>query len=162
MYTHRRRRKVSIAFSANVLYMSPAEGGVRPLQRRTQHREQFSRQWKQKPTKLCRTSCQTQAGIGHSAPGTWADMCGSGAGAGSSVGADTKPNHWRSKHKWKVDTAGRRRFVNMDGGGRVHAADGAPSQNADTRENDIIRCTTDESALVQNDLAAGCQRCSFA
>ena len=64
-------------------------------------------------------------------------MCKIGAGAGSSVGADTQPKRRRRRrdHEWTDDQAGRRRVANTDAdeGRGVHATNGTPSKNAASR-----------------------------
>ena len=46
---------------------------------------------------------------------TGADMCKTGAGAGSSAGADTEPNRRQGNHKRTDDQAGMRRRSDTDG-----------------------------------------------
>ena len=83
-----------------------------------------------------RTSRQTQAGIGHSAPAHRGGMCRTGVGAGSSAGADKGPDRRQSNHEWTDDQAGRRGLANTDsdGGDPVHAAADTPSKNAATSD----------------------------
>ena len=63
---------------------------------------------------------------------TGADLCKTGACAGSSAGTDTGLTRRQSNHEWTDDQIGRRRFANThaDGGSQVHAADDTPSTNA--------------------------------
>ena len=67
---------------------------------------------------------------------TGADMCKTGVGAGSSVGACKEPDRRQSNHERTADQAGRRRLANTDsdGGSLVHAVDDTPSKNAATRD----------------------------
>ena len=48
---------------------------------------------------------------------TGADMCRTGAGAGSSAGADKGPDRRQSNHDWTDDQARRRRLANTDSDG---------------------------------------------
>ena len=69
-------------------------------------------------------------------------MCRTGAGAGSSAGADKEPDRRQSNHEWTDDQSGRRRLANMDsdGGSLVHAADDTPSKNAVTSDKQHCGC----------------------
>ena len=85
--------------------------------------------------KTYRTSCQTQAGIGHCAPANRGGHVQNRSRRRQGLRGKINPARRRSKHAWTKDQAGRQKRAKIDavGGWRVHTADGTPSRNAATR-----------------------------
>ena len=92
---------------------------------------------KHRTKKADRTSRQTQACIGHSAPAHRGGHLKNRIRHGQALRGKVcrYPVCRRGKHAWMEDQAGRRKRANIDavGGWRVHTADDTPSRNAATR-----------------------------